>query len=198
MQKSLFLIVLSLAVLVGCSKSTSSGAKSNDPVEQKLAQQAGSGATDCGRITTQAPDQLKKAGDCAVQASQAKHAFYVAYDMPGMTVGVAGNSDGKLFYASSQQAQPGQTGAPDIQSGPCEAELRVAQSGRVTCFAPGSFMGGTSHAGGGMQPGVANPHGGGMPMSMPSAGTPNPHAGGAAGMGTSHGSSTAQPPTQQK
>jgi hypothetical protein len=40
--------------------------------------------------------------------------------------------------------------------------LRVASSGRVTCFAPGNMgsMGG-GHAGTSATPGMANPHGGG-------------------------------------
>lgn len=194
MHRSLVVVLVVLAVLSGCKKSSSASgsAKSGDAVQQQLQQDAGGGASDCGRLSSQAPDQLKKASDCAMQAAQSKKPFYVAYDMPGMTVGVAGNSEGKLFYVSSQQ--PGPTGAtPEIKNGPCEAELRIAGSGRVTCFAPGSMgpMGGSPHAGA-MPPGMESPHAGGM--TMPPPGTPNPHQGGA--MGSSHGSTAPNPPKQ--
>jgi hypothetical protein len=60
------------------------------------------------------------------------------------------------------------------QSEPCPSQLRVAQSGRVTCFAPGT-MGPGTHGGMPMAPtGAENPHGG---MGLPPSGTPNPHAG---------------------
>lgn len=197
MQRSLILAILTLAVLTGCNKSSapSGSAKSGDPVQQALQQDAGTGAADCGRLQSQAPDQLKKASDCVMQAAQGKKPFYVAYDMPGMTVGVAGNAEGKLFYLSAQQATQ-EGSAPDVKTGPCEAELRVAQSGRVTCFAPGSMGptgGGNPHAGGGIPPGMANPHTG--EMAMPAAGTPNPHQG-AGAMGASHGDYAKNPPKQ--
>jgi hypothetical protein len=87
-----------------------------------------------------------------MQASQSKKPFYVGYDMPGMSVGVAGNSDGKLFTVQSQNGS--------ITSGDCPAQLRVASSGRITCFAPGDMgsMSG-SHAAGAVAPGMSNPHG---------------------------------------
>jgi hypothetical protein len=96
-----------------------------------------------------------------MQASQGKHAFYVSYEMPGMGVGVAGNAEGKLFTVQTQ----GATGA--LTSGACPSALRVASSGRVTCFAPGDMgsMSG-SHTAGSMPPGATNPH----------ASKTNPHA----------------------
>jgi|GEM_PF-665001 len=174
MKKLCVVLMFAICGLAGCNNASgptaasgpaSLASKSADAVQQKLQEYSGSGATDCGRLNVQATaDQSKAASDCAMQASQGKHAFYVAYDMPGMTVGVAGNADGKLFTVQSQ----GSGAAAALTSGDCPAHLRVASSGRVTCFAPGDMgsMAG-SHAAGGMSPGVANPHGGGA----------NPHGG---------------------
>ena len=134
----------------------SAAASSSDPVGQKLKDAAGSGATDCGRLDVHATaDQLKTASDCAMQASQAKRAFSLEYTMPGMSVGVAGGSDGKLYTAQSQGSDPS---AP-VTAGNCPSQLRVASSGRVTCFAPGDMgsMSG-SHAAGTVNPGMPNPH----------------------------------------
>ena len=90
-----------------------------------------------------------------MQANQAKHPFYVAYDMPGMTIGVAGNASGQIFSVQNQG-----TGA--LTAGACPSQLRVAASGRVTCFAPGDMgsMGGGHTA---IPPGMPNPHA--MPKS---------------------------------
>jgi hypothetical protein len=186
MRSHFIVILLAVIVLAACNQSPappsvsapksgapsgdatpSSVAATNDGVWQKLKEIAGSGATDCGRVTTQAADQTQKASDCAMNASKRKQAFWVAYDMPGLSVGIAGNKDGKMFAVQSEQAQAG--GAAEVQSTPCPSELRVAQSGRVTCMAPGSGMstigGGNPH--GSMGPATgASPHGGGM-MSMP-------------------------------
>jgi hypothetical protein len=186
MQKLLVVLIIAAAFLAGCKKSSGAGAgtsaKAGTPVQQKLQELAGGGATDCGYLKTMAPDQLTPAGTCALQAAQKKQAFYVAYEMPGMTVAVAGNSDGKLYSVSTQQPEGGaQAGAaPEAKTEPCPSELRLAQSGRVTCFPPGSFgsMGANPHGGSGMgmpPAGTANPHGTGM--STPPAGAPNPHAG---------------------
>jgi len=134
----------------------SSASKSPDAVQQKLQEYSGAAATDCGRLDIHATaDQSKTAGDCAMQASQGKHPFYVTYDMPGMAVGVAGNAEGKLFTVQSQGAGP----SAAVTSGDCPTQLRLASSGRVTCFAPGDMgsMSG-SHAGGAMTPGMPNPH----------------------------------------
>jgi hypothetical protein len=62
-----------------------------------------------------AEGQLKTVGDCAMQAAQAKRAFYVAYDMPGMSVGVVGNAQGNLFSVQSQSG--GST--PALTGGAC-------------------------------------------------------------------------------
>ncbi|MFZ0806429.1 MAG: hypothetical protein WAN03_09615 [Candidatus Sulfotelmatobacter sp.] len=140
------------------SAATSAIASSPDAALQKLQQDSGSGASDCGRLGVSATqDQLKGASDCAMEASKAKRPFYVAYDMPGMTVGVAGNSDAKLFTVQSHGA-----GSEDVNSDPCPSQLRIASSGRVTCFAPGDMGSmGSSHAGATMPAGTANPHTGG-------------------------------------
>ena len=137
-------------------------------MQQKLQEYSGSAATDCGRLNVQASAaQSKTASDCAMQASQGKHPFYVAYDMPGMGVGVAGNAEGKLFTVQAE----GAGSSPTLTSGACPSQLRVASSGRVTCIAPGDMgsMGG-GHAAGAMPTGMANPHAGG---------TANPHGTGA-------------------
>ena len=99
-----------------------------------------------------------------MQASQSKHPFYVAYDMPGMAVGVAGNADGKLFTVQSQGSGP----SAALTSGDCPSQLRIASSGRVTCFAPGDMGSmGAGHTAGAMPSGMANPH---------ATGAANPHA----------------------
>jgi len=169
MKKLLIVLTCAFTALTGCNKSTApvssssapsstpSVARTPDAVEQKLQEYSGSGATDCGRLNVQASaDQSKTAADCAMQASQGKHAFYVAYDMPGMAVGVAGNADGKLFTVQAQ----GSGSSPTLTAGDCPSQLRVASSGRVTCIAPGDMgsMGG-GHVAGSMPPGMANPHG---------------------------------------
>ncbi len=141
---------------------------SPDAVQQKLQQYSGAAATDCGRLSVQATaDQSKTAADCAMQANQSKHPFYVAYDMPGMAVGVAGNADGKLFTAQFQGAGP----SAGLTSGDCPSQLRIASSGRITCFAPGDMGSmGPGHSAGAVPPGMANPH---------ATGATNPHATGA-------------------
>jgi len=178
MQKTLIILTVAAVCLGGCKKSTAPSqptAKSGDAVQQKLQELAGSGATDCGRLQSQAEERMKPASDCAMQAAQSKHPFYVAYDMPGLTVGVSGDAAGKLYFVQAEQPQNAQVGVKAaVQSGPCPSELRVAQSGRVTCFAPGT-MGPGAHSGMPMPPmGAENPHGG---MGLPPSGTPNPHAG---------------------
>jgi len=178
MQKTLIMLTIAAVCLSGCKKSTTaseSTAKSGDAVQQKLQELAGSGATDCGRLPSQAPEHMKSASDCAMQAAESKHPFYVAYDMPGLTAGVSGDAAGKLFFVQAEQPQNAQSGVKAaIQSEPCPSQLRVAQSGRVTCFAPGT-MGPGAHGGMPMPPmGAENPHGG---MGLPPSGTPNPHAG---------------------
>ena len=131
--------------LTGCSKSKSSadsagaaGAASaaneaNDPVQKKLQELAGGGATNCGLLQSQVPAEMSAASKCAVDAAKAKTPFYVEYQMPGMNVALAGNGQGKLYTVQSQ------AGGAGLVSGDCPAEIRVAPSGRVTCYAPGTF-----------------------------------------------------------
>jgi hypothetical protein len=151
------LTLLSLAILIGCNKPSAPTASpktpspmKSDAVEQKLQEYAGGSASDCGRLDQSAnAEQSKGASDCAVQASQGKKPFYVAYDMPGMSVGVAGNADGKLFTVQSQGGA--------LTSGECPSQLRVASSGRVTCLAPGD-MGSMGAGHTAIPPGMPNPH----------------------------------------
>jgi len=84
-----------------------------------------------------------------MQASQGKKPFYVAYDMPGMVIGVAGNAEGKLFTARSEGS--------GVSGGDCPSALRLAASGRVTCFAPGD-MGSMGAGHSAIPPGMPNPH----------------------------------------
>lgn len=182
MRTPLIILTIAIASLVACNKSSAPAsvsakradtAKSADPVQQKLQDLAGSNATDCGRAQSQAPEQTQKSSDCAMNAAKGKHAFYVAYDMPGLTVGVAGNSDGKLFSVQADQPENPSTAKAEVKSVPCPSDLRMAQSGRVTCMAPGAGMNATGNPHGGMPATTGeNPHGG---IAMPNLGTPNPH-----------------------
>jgi hypothetical protein len=203
MRTSLILLVTAAALLTACNTSTSAPSsvaaksgetaqsadtsKSNDPVQQKLQDTAGQGATDCGRVKSLSQDQIKTASDCAINAAKDKHAFYVAYDMPGLTVGVAGNSQGKLFAIQSEPPENAPVGAKaEVKSTPCPGDLRVANSGRVTCMTPGSGMGtvGGANPHGGMPPATGeNPHGG---ISMPSLDAAKP----------SHPPASKKPPKQ--
>jgi hypothetical protein len=168
MNRTLPWFLIAVCLLAGCSKSKPSTASgnaaaaapsSNDPVQNKLQELAGSGAKNCGHLKAQAPADLDAASKCALDASKTKAAFYVEYELPGMNVAVAGNSEGKLFAVQSQ------TGGAGLVSGDCPAELRVAPSGRVTCYAPGTFpmgAGAGSHSNLSMPPAMVagNPHGG--------------------------------------
>lgn len=155
---------MAASMLIGCNKSPSSKASSvpvrpNDAVQQKLVELAGPNATDCGRFDVRAAnDQLTNASSCATKSAEGKRPFYVAYDMPGMSTGIAGNSDGKLF---ALELQGSGTGAK-LDSGPCPAQLRIAPSGRLTCFIPGTMglnaTGADPHSGINTSPGMS-PHG---------------------------------------
>jgi len=178
MKQITVVLTLTLFGLTACNRSASPAAPASNsasstasspvssgpgPVQQKLQEYSGAGATNCGTLDARAAEaQLKSASDCTMQASQGKHAFYVSYEMPGMAVGVAGTAEGKLFTVQTQ----GATGA--LTSGACPSALRVASSGRVTCFAPGDMgsMSG-SHTASSMPPGTTNPH---------ATGKTNPHA----------------------
>jgi hypothetical protein len=169
MKNVSMLCAILFACLTACNKPSAPASSAvppakQDAVQQKLQEYSGASPTDCGRLDIHATEaQAKTASDCVLEASQSKHAFYVAYDMPGMTVGVAGNSVGKLFTVQSE----GTGGAANLTSGDCPSQLRVASSGRVTCFAPGD-MGpmGAGHGAGAIPPGTSNPH---------APGTENPH-----------------------
>ena len=178
MHRILLILLIAVCVSSGCKSSspsstsatTAAGApNTNDAVEVKLSEIAGSGATNCGRLKTQGTNEMDAASKCALQAAQQKHPFYVAYDMPGMTVAVAGNAGGKLFTLQSQ------AGGAGLATDTCPAELRVAPSGRVTCYAPGTFpmgAGAGSHNSMTMPPamGGTNPH-----QASGSPSQPNPH-----------------------
>jgi len=150
-------LAILLASNVACNKSGSPATatdsatpKTPDAVQIKLQEYAGASATNCGRLEVGAsPAESKGASDCAMQASQGKKPFYVAYDMPGMVVGVAGNAEGKLFTIHAQGGS--------VESGDCPSELRVAASGRVTCFSPGD-MGSMGAGHTAIPPGMPNPH----------------------------------------
>ena len=164
-MKNAFLCLILFACLTACNKPSAPAASANPPVkqdavQQKLQEYAGTPSADCGRLDVHANEaQSKTASDCALEASQSKHAFYVAYDMPGMTVGVAGNSAGKLFTVQSE----GTGAAANLTSGDCPSQLRVASSGRVTCLAPGDMGSiGAGHGTGAMPPGMSNPHASGQ------------------------------------
>jgi len=162
MKKLVLLASTALLFLAACNnnkqQTTSAASPSSavpaskppDAVQLKLQEYAGNSATNCGRLDIHAPEALSKgAADCALQASKAKKAFYVAYDMPGMAVGVAGNAEGKLFTARSEGGA--------VSTGDCPSELRLASSGRVTCFAPGD-MGSMGAGHTAIPPGMPNPH----------------------------------------
>jgi hypothetical protein len=170
-RRTVVVLVIAAASL-GCSKSSTPSASSanpDDPVEKELQEIAGRGATNCGHFKSQALDQMETAGNCGMQAAQQKRPFYVAYEMPGMIVAVAGNAEGKLFSVQAQPSAPG-----GLASVPCPAELRIAPSGRLTCYAPGTFpMGGgaDSHSGMTMPPSMGgNPH-----QRSGTPAHPNPH-----------------------
>lgn len=164
------LLMVALLPLIACNKSSAPGSSAaagnpNDPVEKKLLELAGSGASNCGHLKAQVVAEMDTAGKCVMQAAQQRKPFYVAYDLPGMTIGIAGNAEGKQY---SLQTQPSATGG--INAVPCPNELRIAPSGRATCYAPGTFpmsAGSDTHGGGFMQIPTMS--------GAPPAGTPNPH-----------------------
>ena len=169
MHKVLVFVLIAIVALAGCNKSKTSttstssaatAASSNDPVQQKLQELAGSSAKNCGVLASQAAADLEPAGKCAIDAAKGKSPFYVEYQLPGMNVAVAGNAQGKLYSVQSQAGGAGMTTAD------CPADLRVASSGRVTCYAPGMFpmgAGAGSHSGMEMPSGM----GGAMPPGHP-------------------------------
>ena len=179
MQKVLSLFLIAGCCLTGCNKPKTStlrfgGAASDDPVQKKLQELAGIGARNCGLLKSQAAADLDVAGTCVMDAAKAKNAFYVEYELPGMNVAVAGNAQGKLYSVQSQ------TGGAGIVSSDCPAELRLAPSGRVTCYAPGTFpmsAGAGSHSGMSMPSGMGMGGTGTLPPGHPAM---NPHPSGSA------------------
>ncbi len=185
MPKSFAIVIIALVLLTACNRTPAAApAASPTPssaasmpertapasafasdVQPKLKELAGKDATNCGDVKSLTGAELKTASDCALQSAKAKKPFLVSYDMPGLSVGVAGNAEGKLFTVQSEE-ENGKPAAPKAQ--PCPSELRIAQSGRVTCMPAGSM---------GVTPGSANPHAGGMTAPT---GTPNPHKTGTA------------------
>ena len=185
MSKTTPLILMLTLVLAGCNKSPGTSATAapagggsnaasgngsgEDPVEKKLMEIAGSGAANCGHLKSQAPAEMDAAGKCVMQDAQQKKPFFVAYELPGMTVAIAGNAEGKLFSLQTQASAPG-----GLSTVPCPNELRIAPSGRATCYAPGTFPMGTDASHGGMMslPSGINPHKGSGDLPP---GHPNPH-----------------------
>jgi hypothetical protein len=150
MRIAIALFAIAACLLNGCDKSKTSTApatvagvtsSSNDPVQKKLQELAGSGATDCGLLKSQVPAEMQAVSKCAMDAAKSKTPFYVEYTLPGMNVALAGNARGKLY---SVQTQEGSAGVVSVD---CPAELRVAPSGRVTCYAPGTFPMGAAGSG---------------------------------------------------
>lgn len=206
---SLAVLILSVAaVLAACNQNskpsqaaTPTNTSSQTPTPQpanttpdamttELTKLAGPGATDCGRIGMSG--DVQGASKCAMQANDAKKPFYVRYDLPmpdaQMAIATVRTADGKLIsvqYDSKGWEKPleGAKLSEDktVAVGPCPTpnNLRIASSGRVTCFAPQQMPAGMSPHGGGMKmpPSTGEPHGG---MGAVAPGTPNPHAGGAA------------------
>jgi len=170
-------ILLGTVVLVGCNQSpnTATGivgaGNPNDPVDKRLSDLAGHGVTNCGHLKTQVPAEVDAASKCVMQSAQQKKPFYVAYELPGLTVAIAGNAEGKLF---SMQTQPSAAGGLEVV--PCPSALRIAPSGRVSCYEPGAFPMGTDsnlhEPLMTMPPTGVSPH---QRKDVPPPGTPNPH-----------------------
>ncbi len=187
MRKLVFALAISTALLLaGCNRSAK---KPSDPLEAQLQQLAGKNANNCGRVAQQEAD-VKKASDCALQANEAKRSFYVAYELPGMTVALAGNGNTQYSVEYNPQGWQGQPANGTLSDDKktltttCPAPLRLAQSGRVTCNPPGVMgggaMGANPHGGMMMPPGTANPHEGmpgmGSGGMTTKPGVENPHA----------------------
>jgi hypothetical protein len=167
-----------------------------DAMTAELTKLAGPGATDCGRIAMSG--DVQTASQCAMQANSAKKPFYVRYDLPmpdaQMAIATVRTADGKLVsvqYDSKGWEKPVEgaklNDTKTVAVGPCPApeNLRIASSGRVTCFAPTQMPAGMSPHGGGAQmpPSTGEPHGG---MGTVAPGTPNPHKGAGATPTKSH------------
>lgn len=161
--------------------STASGPA--DSMTDEMRNLAGATAINCGHVAT--AGNVQPASDCAVQANNAGKPFYVRYDLPmpdaQMAIGTVRTADGRLMtvqYDSKGLDKPQEggrlSGDKKVSVVPCPTpeNLRVANSGRVTCFPPSQMPAGMSpHAGGvTMPPAGASPHGGMMqvPKNLPS------------------------------
>jgi hypothetical protein len=157
MCKAQLLALIAIGLLTGCSKpkfpaqhgtaessvpapaavaapdSAESSASSDDPVYKRAVELAGSRAKNCGVLKSMVPAEMNAASECAEASFKTQAPFYVEYEMRGLTVAVAGNAQGKFYFV---QAGAGGAG---LTSGECPAELRVASSGRVTCYATGAL-----------------------------------------------------------
>lgn len=170
MHKVLTVVLIAVIALMGCNKSKSSTASggssttvsTDDPVQKKLQELAGGSAKNCGLLTSQAAADLEPASRCAMDAAKAKNPFYVEYQLPGMNVAVAGDAQGKLYSVQSQ------AGGAGVVSGDCPAELRIAPSGRVTCYAPGTFPMGAGAGSHSNMPGMGMGGAGALPPGHPS------------------------------
>lgn len=189
MRKTLPLLLIAAFCLTGCDKSKTPGATANapggsatssdDPVQKKLQEIAGASAKNCGVLKTQGTQELEAASKCAVDSAKANAPFYVEYQMPGMNVAVVGNAQGKLYSVQSQE------GGAGIVSSDCPSALRVAPSGRVTCYAPGTFP---MSAGAGSHTNMAPA----IPPMMGTGGSPH---GAAGAMPPGHPAVKPKPPT---
>jgi hypothetical protein len=157
MSKAHLSLLIAICLLTGCSKPKSppehqavrsavlaSGsaaapnsaepfAPGGDPVYKRAVALAGSSATNCGVLKSMVPAEMNAASECVEASFKAKTPFYVEYEMPGLTVAIAGDAQGKVY---SLQAGAGGAG---LTSEECPAELRAASSGRVTCYATGAL-----------------------------------------------------------
>ena len=149
MRKVLTFVIVAL-LLVSCDKPPSPpapSAVSGDAVQRKLQELAGSGATDCGRIS-QAQDKIQAAGACVMDAAKKKQAFYVIYELPGLMVALGGDATGKLY--SVQQAQPAGAspgGAAELDG--CAMSFPVAHCTERSCHLHSSRLNGWKRDGGG-------------------------------------------------
>jgi hypothetical protein len=145
----------------------------NDEMTAQLQKLAGADAKDCGTVPG-VGGEVQAASDCAMQSNSASKPFYVRYELPlpgtKMAIATVRATDGKLYtvqYAADgyKQASGGATLTADkkVMTMACADALRVASSGRVTCFAPQQNAG----------PMPSTPHGG--LMTMPPASGMNPH-----------------------
>src|ERR1700685_377206 len=146
MPKFYLPFVIAFCLLTGCGKSksparpeatetpalasnanTATSSSDEDPVHKRLIELSGAGSVNCGDFKSSAPDELRAGSKCAEDSFRSNGPFFIEYEMPGLTVGVAGNTQSKFYCWQARCNGAGLTG------GECPAKLRVASSGRVTC-----------------------------------------------------------------